>query len=186
MKTKLLRAAVILLFGIIACSIADDANKTNAFLDFNYKTQEVESELNEVTEGEEYFIAIIAENAADLYSYSLKVLFDEKIVTFESAVKSNDGEPSFLESNGGEILTYMVMPKAGEVEIATTLKGTNPGITVNGNGVLGFFKFSGLSSGDPKFKIIETKLVDKNGKGTILTFEDATNDKKTVVSSEVE
>ncbi len=172
MITKLIKVSVIIVLSIITLSIADDSNEAQVFLDFNAKTQEVEPTPSGINEGEELCVAIIGENLKGLYSYSFKMQFDEEIVNFESAVKSLNGETAFLESNGGKILAFMVKPKEGEVEVATTLKGVNPDTPVSGKGVMGVITFSGKAFGDPMIKVVEIKMVDINGKGTVLNFED--------------
>ncbi len=172
MIAKLIRATVIIMLSIVTLGIADGSNDAQVFIDFNAKTEDAEQAPSTVGEGEELCVALVGKNMKGLYSYSFKILFDEAVVNFESAVKSLNGKTAFLENNGGKILTFMVKPEEGEVEVATTLKGTNPEIPVSGKGVLGILTFTGKSSGDPKIEILEVKMVDINGKGTILDFKE--------------
>jgi hypothetical protein len=154
---KAIMAIMIGAFVYISVIFGGQGEKPAATVSFDATVLKVEA-------GKEYSTAVVASDVRALYSYSFVVSYNDSIVGFVGAVKSRDSEKTaFLERNGGQTLVYMVKPGNGNVEVATTLSGSESSVAVDGSGVLGVLKFKAKAAGDPKIRISEVKLINFEG-----------------------
>jgi hypothetical protein len=147
------------ILAFISLASAGPNASAHVYLDNDFRTAVIEPYGKDVSIGDTCFIAVYIDGAVSLNSYSVKVQFDTSIVQFcDAAAQKSFSEKPFLESSGGQMI--VVLNRKGNIaELAATLKGI--GLSVSGNGCLGYFTFKCIKNGNPAISIKEAKLVDE-------------------------
>ena len=156
--SKHVRSLIVVILVFFSLSWAGPNVNARIYLDNDFRTAVIGPYGNTVSIGDTCFIAVYVDGAVGLNSYSVMVQFDTNIVKFcDATAKKSFSEKPFLESTGGQML---VLPhqKGDVAELAATLKGT--GLSVSGNGRLGYFTFKCIKNGNPGISIKEVTLFD--------------------------
>lgn len=101
-------------------------------------------------------------SVTNLHSYSVKIRYDNSILSFQSAVRG-----SFLASGGSTIFLTRPSPIIDSVEVNEAILGP---YSVNGSGKLFSVIFNVLSAGTSIIEIVEVQLRDLNSLSIPVTW----------------
>lgn len=133
-----------------------------ATIDFEISTKEVNEIEPDEGNGSEIVLAVTVCSVSCVDSYSFIVEYDPDILSFvwaKNSISTSIHVP-FLESLGGSTGMFMVKKSINEIDIASSLIGTNENEAPSGDGIVAFLKFKRKQGGDGKIRLKNFFIVD--------------------------
>ena len=132
-----------ILCALVTITIAGPNADAVLHFDFEPSTDAIESETG-CPEGDDFTMAVVIEDAVDLFSYEFYIDFDSSSLEFLSAKKGSNAYPNFLEGNDGSIFFNSKISEHDEtrVLIGCSLTGNDLEECGSGDGILCLVTFT--------------------------------------------
>ena len=124
-----------------------DMDYTTRSYDTGVTTTAIESSKT-VRAADIIWVAVVAQNVADLDTYQVEVGYDPARLQYLSGVEDNamGGITNFLKQNSGQTVGFQANETtSGNINIANSLTGTNTGQAPEGSGIIALLQFKALN-----------------------------------------
>ena len=138
-------------------------------VDLDFTTTQIDTSMT-VDEGDEFWVAIIAQDVSNLDTYQVKVNFDptklsflDKIEEYVNPFNPSGDRPNILKTLGGQTVGFhAALESPGVVNMSNALVGENPAEAPEGDGLLGLLKFKVLDAVNTSLNLSEVAYLDSS------------------------
>ncbi|MDA0746491.1 MAG: Ig-like domain-containing protein [bacterium] len=123
----------------------ENANATLSF-DFDTAKGDGKQSVGQISAGDEFSVAVYAQNVSSLIGYDVKVAFDTTKVTLQLVDEATESEGTSALDQGGGLGAFIGSVGKGTANLSGVILGSSEKVAVSGSGLLGVMQFVALET----------------------------------------